>query len=97
MTDHLDGAIAELGLVGSLTGQNSPCRRLCIDGIGLALAATELPVDPTNFDDTQAHGSQGPREAGTVGAGSLDAEGMHHTVLGRPGGHLAIPRAGHRE
>ena len=29
--------------------------------------------------------------------GSLNTEGMHNAVLGRPGGHLAMPRAGHRE
>jgi hypothetical protein len=97
VADHLDSAVTELGFAVGITRQDGACGGLGIDRVGLAMPAAKLPVDPTDFDDAQTHGSESPRQAGTVGAGPFDTECMHNTVLGRPSRHLAIALAGYRE
>jgi hypothetical protein len=81
MADHLDGAIARFRLAVGVTRQDGACGGLGIDGVGLAVPASELAIDPANLDDAQAHRGQRPREAGTIRAGALDSETMHGAVL----------------
>ena len=84
MADHLDSAIACLGLAPRITGQHAACSGLSIDSVGLAVPASELPVDQANLDDAHAQGGQSPRETGTVGSGPFDANGMDGAMAACP-------------
>jgi hypothetical protein len=97
MADHFDGAITELGFTVGVTRKNGPCGGLGIHGVGLTMPATELPVNPADLDDTQAHRSQRACETGTVGASPFNAERVQGPVLACPGCHLPIALACYRE
>ena len=60
MTDHFHGAITELGITVtvSVTRKHGPCSGLGIHGIGLAMSAPELPVDPADLNNPQTLRSQ---------------------------------------
>jgi len=61
VADHLDGAVAELGLAVGVTRQDGTRGGLGIDGVGLAVPAAELPVNPADLNDAQAPWRLAPR------------------------------------
>src|SRR5665213_452068 len=75
--DGLDRSVLGLARTGSSTTYGGPCRLHCIESVGLALAATGLPVLAVDFDYLHAFASEEPGEPGAIRAGALDADLGH--------------------
>ena len=84
LPDHLDDTVPGLGGRGRLARQHGPGGALGIDGVGLADGAARVPVPPIHFDDTMPRAADGPRQAGTIAAGTFDAERLNPPVCVGP-------------
>jgi len=61
-----------LGLPGGLTGLHGPCCSDGVDDVGLAVAATDLPVRSGDLDDLDVLLAQEAGQCGAVATGALD-------------------------
>src|SRR5665213_1540897 len=75
--DGLDRSVLCLCLAGRPATDGRPGRLHCIESVGLALAATGLPVLAVDFDYLHASASEEPGEPGAIRAGALDADLGH--------------------
>jgi hypothetical protein len=64
--------------------------------LGLAAAATQLPVGPVDLHHPLAMSDQEPSQPGAVAAGALHAPCLDLTQPTRPGQQLTVARAGGR-
>ena len=68
-----------------------------IDAVGLAVAATGLPVRAINLDHHHPGRAQEPGQARPVGAGALHPDPVQRAERAQPGVQLGEPGAGRRE
>jgi len=95
--DRFDVTVTALRAAQRLTRQRSTCRSHGVDRVRLALAPTDLPVRPVDFDDTDAGSSEVPAQTGPIGPGALDTDEVDLTMRTQPGHQLRVASHGRRE
>jgi hypothetical protein len=94
--DHLGGAVGGLGNAGSATRKHAAGSELGVYHVGFARAKM-LALGTFDLEDTNAEVAEGPTEASTVGAGTLDASGDDVPERAGPGEELTVARGSGRE
>ena len=83
--------VVALGDARGLTGEHCTCRRLGIDGIGLAPSVARLAIGAVDLDDRASFVAQEPCQAGTIRARALDAEAELVPQAAGPGQKATVP------
>nr|WP_241671548.1 hypothetical protein [Dankookia rubra] len=96
VADHLDGAGAGLRFRRRLACEDGARRGLRVEHVVLAVAPAGTAVRAVDLEDTMPGLSERAGEAGAVGSGAFDAEGLYRAEGPGPCGEAAVSGAARR-